>query len=70
MTFKGECLPKSADGAITKIKDIVCYERANSHFLYASFQGVWADGKVGAANLHDVNEAMDKTFAWQAADAT
>ena len=34
------------------------------------FMGIWTDGKVGAANVHDVNEAMDKTFAWQAADAT
>jgi hypothetical protein len=31
---------------------------------------VWADGKVGAVDLHESKEAMDKAFAWQAADAT
>ena len=38
--------------------------------LYSSSPGVWADGKVGAVDLHESKEAMDKAFAVQAADAT
>ena len=70
VTYKGECPSDSVDGAIAKIKEVILYERANSPVQYASSPGVWADGKVGAVDVHDSKEAMDKAFAWQAADAT
>jgi hypothetical protein len=70
VTYQGACPADAIDGAIAKIKEIVAYERANSPVLYSSSPGVWADGKVGAVDLHESKEAMDKAFAWQASNAT
>jgi len=70
VTYKGECPSGAVDGAIAKVKETIAYERKNSPVLYASSPGVWAGGKVGAVDVHESKEAMDKAFAWQAADAT
>ena len=70
VTNQGACPADAIDVAIAKIKETIAYERANSPVLYSSSPGVWADGKVGAVDLHESKEAMDKAFAWQAADAT
>ena len=33
-----------------------------------SSPGAWSDGTVGAVDLHDSEEAMNKAFEWQAND--
>ena len=70
VTYKGACPAEAVDGAVAKIRETIAYERANSPVVYASSPGVWADGRIGAVDLHASKEAMDKAFAWQAADAT
>ena len=70
VTYKGACPAEAVDGAVAKIRGTIAYERANSPVVYASSPGVWADGRIGAVDLHASKEAMDKAFAWQAADAT
>ena len=70
VTYKGACPAEAVDGAVAKIRETIAYEQANSPVDYASSPGVWADGRIGAVDLHESKEAMDKAFAWQAADAT
>jgi hypothetical protein len=69
VTYQGACQPDAVDGAMVKIRETIAYERANSPVVYASSPGVWADGRIGAVDLHESKEAMDRAFAWQAADA-
>ena len=69
VTYKGACPAEAVDGAVAKIRETIAYERANSPVVYASSPGVWADGRIGAVDLHESKEAMDRAFAWQAADA-
>ena len=68
VTYQGTCPEEAIDNAIENIKNIIAYERANSPVLYASSPGVWADGKVGAVDIHETPQAMEKAFAWQASD--
>lgn len=70
VTYQGACPADAIDGAIAKIRETIAYERANSPVVYASSPGVWADGRIGAVDLHESKEAMDKALAWQDADAT
>lgn len=70
VTYKGECPSEAIASTLAEIEKIIAYERANSPVLYASSPGVWADGKVGAVDIHESTGAMDKAFAWQASDAT
>ena len=68
VTYRGTCPTEAIDKAIEKIKNIIAYERANSPVLYASSPGVWADGKIGAVDIHESTQSMEKAFAWQATD--
>jgi len=68
VTYQGTCPNEAIDTTLEKIKSIIAYERANSPVLYASSPGVWADGKIGAVDIHESPEAMEKAFAWQASD--
>ena len=68
VTYQGTCPAEAIDKAIEKIKNIIAYERANSPVLYASSPGVWADGKIGAVDIHESTQSMEKAFAWQATD--
>ena len=70
VTYRGECPPEAVDDAIAKIKETISYERTNSPIFYVSSPGVWADGKVGAVDIHESRERMDQAFAWQSEDAT
>ena len=70
VTYKGACPAEAVDGAVAKIRETIAYERSNSPVVYASSPGVWADGRIGAVDLHESKEAMGRAFAWQAADAT
>lgn len=70
VTYQGACHADAVDGAMAKIRETIAYERSNSPVVYASSPGVWADGRIGAVDLHESKEAMDRAFAWQAADAT
>ena len=70
VTYRGQCPPEAVDGAIAKIKETISYERTNSSIFYVSSPGVWANGNVGAVDVHESREAMDKAFAWQSGDAT
>ena len=69
VTYRGECPSEAIDEAITLIKETIAYERKNSPILYSSSPGVWSDGRIGAVDLHESQEAMEKAFAWQVADA-
>ena len=69
-TYRGDCPSEAVDGVIEQIKTIISYERKNSPVLYSSSPGIWADGKVGAVDLHDSKESMEEAFAWQASDET
>ncbi len=68
VTYQGTCPSEAIDTTLEKIKSIIAYERANSPVLYASSPGVWADGKIGAVDIHESPEAIEKAFAWQASD--
>ena len=70
VTYRGQCPPEAVNSAIAKIKETISYERINSPIFYVSSPGVWADGNVGAVDVHESREAMDKAFAWQSEDAT
>ncbi len=68
VTYRGECPSDAVDAAVEEIRKAIAYERKSSPILYSSSPGVWSDGKIGAVDLHDSAEAMEKAFAWQAAD--
>ena len=68
VTYRGDCPSEAVDDAIALIKEAIAYERKNSPILYTSSPGVWADGKIGAVDLHESEAAMGKAFAWQAED--
>ena len=70
VTYKGECPSGKVDESIEMVKKIIAYERANSPVSYSSSPGVWSDGTIGAVDLHDSIEAMEKAFDWQANDKT
>ena len=59
VTYRGQCSEKNIDKAISMVKKIIAYEIKNSPI---------SDGTIGAVDLHDSLEAMEKAFAWQAAD--
>ena len=68
VTYRGQCPEANVDKAIGIVKKTIAYERKNSPVSYSSSPGVWSDGTIGAVDLHDSLEAMEKAFAWQAAD--
>ena len=68
VTYRGNCPSEAIDEAIVRIQETIAYERNNSPILYTSSPGVWTDGKIGAVDLHESEAAMQKAFAWQAAD--
>ena len=68
VTYRGQCPESNVDKAIGIVKQTIAYERKNSPVSYSSSPGVWSDGTVGAVDLHDSLEAMEKAFAWQASD--
>ena len=68
VTYRGECPSEAIDEAIALIKKTIAYERKNSPILYSSSPGVWSDGRIGAVDLHESEEAMEKAFAWQLTD--
>ena len=68
VTYRGFCPEKNIEKAINIIKQTIAYERKNSPVSYSSSPGVWSDGTIGAVDLHDSVEAMNKAFAWQSAD--
>lgn len=70
VTYRGQCPAEAVDSAIAKIKETISYERINSPIFYVSSPGVWADGNIGAVDVHESREAMDKAFAWQSEDST
>ena len=69
VTYRGECPSDARENAIAKIKEIILYERENSPVRYVSSPGFWVDGKVGAVDVHESEEAMNKAFEWQSADS-
>ncbi|MCS5568071.1 MAG: hypothetical protein NZ743_08575 [Pseudomonadales bacterium] len=68
VTYRGKCPSEAIDEAIALIKKTIAYERKNSPILYSSSPGVWSDGSIGAVDLHESEEAMEKAFAWQLTD--
>mgnify|MGYP000007978070 FL=1 len=70
VTYRGTCPSEAIDSTLEKIQKIIAYERANSPVLYASSPGVWADGKIGAVDIHKSQQAMEDAFAWQSSDKT
>ena len=70
VTYRGECPSGKVDESIEIVQKIIAYERENSPVSYSSSPGVWSDGTIGAVDLHDSTEAMEKSFDWQANDKT
>ena len=70
VTYRGECPSGKVDESIEIVQKIIAYERENSPVSYSSSPGVWSDGTIGAVDLHDSTEAMEKAFHWQANDKT
>ena len=68
VTYRGQCAEKNIDKAISLVKKVITYEKKNSPISYSSSPGAWSDGTIGAVDLHDSLEAMEKAFAWQASD--
>jgi len=68
VTYRGQCSEKNVDKAISMVKKIIAYEIKNSPISYSSSPGAWSDGTIGAVDLHDSLEAMEKAFAWQISD--
>tara|TARA_X000000368_G_scaffold75016_1_gene55489 strand:+ start:526 stop:933 length:408 start_codon:yes stop_codon:yes gene_type:complete len=68
VTYRGQCAEKNIDKAISIVKKVITYEKKNSPISYSSSPGAWSDGTIGAVDLHDSLEAMEKAFAWQASD--
>jgi hypothetical protein len=68
VTYRGSCPEENIDKAINIVKQTIAYKRKNSPVSYSSSPGVWSDGTIGAVDLHDSVEAMNKAFAWQSAD--
>ena len=63
VTYRGNCPSAAVDSTLEKIQKNIAYERANSPVLYASSPGVWADGKIGAVDIHKSQQAMEDAFA-------
>ena len=70
VTYRGECPSGKVDESIEIVQKIIAYERENSPVSYSSSPGVWSDGTIGAVDLHDSTEAMEKAFDWQANNKT
>ena len=68
VTYRGTCPSEAVDSTLEKIQNIIAYERTNSPVLFASSPGVWADGKIGAVDIHKSQQAMEDAFAWQSSD--
>ena len=66
--YKGECPSGKIDESIEIVKKTIAYEKVNSPISYSP--GVWSDGTIGAVDLHNSIEAMEKAFDWQANDKT
>ena len=60
--YKGECPSGKVDESIEIIKKTIAYEKVNSPISYSSSPGVWSDGTIGAVDLHNSIEAMEKAF--------
>ena len=50
------------------VKGLIAYERVSSPIAYSSVPGIWEDGTIGAIDLHQSIELMEKAFDWQQAD--
>lgn len=68
VVYQGACPAESVDAAIEQVKKVIAYESLNSPISYKSSPGVWADGRVGAVDIHRSMAAMEQAFAWQSSD--
>lgn len=68
--YRGLCPAEAHPVALDNIKKVIAYERTHSPVAYSSSPGIWADGYVGAVDLHRSQEAMEKAFSWQSEDET
>ena len=66
--YRGECPSGKIDESIKLVKKTIAYERKNSPVSYSSSPGEWSDGMIGAVDLHNSVEAMEKAFEWQSGD--
>ena len=66
--YRGECPSGKIDESIELVKKTIAYERKNSPVSYSSSPGEWSDGMIGAVDLHNSVEAMEKAFEWQSGD--
>ena len=66
--YRGECPSGKIDESIALVKKTIAYERKNSPVSYSSSPGEWSDGMIGAVDLHNSVEAMEKAFEWQSGD--
>ena len=68
VTYQGNCSKGNAKKAMQLIDKIISYEKKNSPIKYSSAPGTWSDNSIGAVDLHDSEDAMNKAFDWQSGD--
>jgi len=67
VVYRNKC-PENQENAIQMVKGLIAYERVSSPIAYSSVPGIWEDGSIGAIDLHQSIELMEKAFDWQQAD--
>ena len=67
VVYRNKC-PGNQENAIQMVKGLIAYERVSSPIAYSSVPGIWEDGTIGAIDLHQSIELMEKAFDWQRAD--
>jgi hypothetical protein len=68
VTYQGDCSKGNAKKAMLLIDKIITYEKKNSPIKYSSAPGTWSNNSIGAVDLHDSEDAMNKAFDWQSKD--
>jgi hypothetical protein len=69
VVYAWSCPAEKADAAISIIKELIVYERKASPIDYSSVAGSWANGKIGAVDIHISEKSLAGVQKWQAADA-
>ncbi len=67
VVYRNKC-PENQENAIQMVKGLIAYESVSSPIAYSSVPGIWEDGSIGAIDLHQSIELMEKAFDWQQAD--
>ena len=67
VVYRNQC-PDNQENAIEMVKELIDYEKASSPIVYSSVSGIWDDETIGAIDLHQSLDMMEKAFDWQQKD--